>query len=287
MRTQRTAWFGLLFNHIDAWVVTFALCAVALWWHDAFTWQSLYLAVALTAGYWLAFAFNDYCDAPFDALDPAKGARNYFVGRTLTRWARWGAALALGAATLPAFASFGPHGLGAAALGLVVLWAYSAPPLRLKNRPIWDIIVHGVFVETYPYLVCVWLLNVAWTWLDGVVAACALLGSLTAQLEQQVRDYALDVRAEQNFTTRFGRQTSFRLLKVGTALLLGVALTAVLSGRIPPLLWPLGFIPLPAMLHRFVRRPEQARPAWLVYILTGAGILYGGFLVWRAAQAWL
>lgn len=284
MQTQRAAWFRLLFNHVDAWVVTFALCAAAIWWHDAFTWRALYLALALTVGYWLAFAFNDYCDAPFDAQDPVKGANNYFVGQKLTPKTGWVATVLLGGGMLPAFILFGLRGMGAALLGLSVLWAYSAPPLRLKSRPIWDIVVHGVFVETYPYLVCVWLLDAAWTWLDGLVVACALLGSVTAQLEQQVRDYALDVRVEQNFTTRFGRRTSFGLLKLGTALLIGLALIALFSGRIPPLVWPLGFIPLPAMLHRLMRRPDEPRPVWLVYALTGAGILYGGFLLWRAAQ---
>ena len=164
------------------------------------------------------------------------------------------------------------------------MWAYSAPPLRLKSRPVVDIAVHGLFVETFPYVVCLWLPGLAWTFLDGVVLACALLGSVTAQLEQQVRDYALDVRVERNFTTRFGRTTSLRLLQAGTILLLLVALSAVLSGRIPLLLWPIGLIPLPAMLHRLLRRPDQPRPQWLVYSLTGVGILYAAFLLWRAAH---
>ena len=105
MKAQQPAWIALLLNHVDAWVVTLVLGAAAIWLHDAFSWQNAYLVVALTAAYWLAFAFNDYCDAAFDGLDPLKGPRNYFVGRDVSRPLRWGATLVVGGMTLPGVCS--------------------------------------------------------------------------------------------------------------------------------------------------------------------------------------
>ncbi len=282
---RRASWVRLGLNHIDAWVVTFMLGAVALWAHAVVSWRSLYLIAALSVAYWMAFVFNDYCDAPYDALDPEKAQGNYFVGRNLSRATLWGGAAVIGGLVLPAFGQFGAAGLAAAALGLLVMWAYSAPPLRLKRRPLLDVAVHGLFVETFPYLVCLWLLDVTWLPLDGVVLACALLGSVTAQLEQQVRDFPLDVQVESNFTIRFGRNTSAFLLKVATALLILLALAAALTRVAPPILWPVGLIPLPALLHRFIRRPDQPRSQWLVYVLAVIGVLYAGFMLAAAVRA--
>ena len=68
-----------LTNHMDAWGATLGITLSATLLHQAFNLESLYLIVSITIGYWLAFAINDYFDAPYDAADPQKAAGNFFV----------------------------------------------------------------------------------------------------------------------------------------------------------------------------------------------------------------
>lgn len=269
----------LFLNHIDAWVVTLVVAAIALAVHDAFSLRTLYLALALAAGYWLAFALNDFYDAPYDALEPDKARRNFFVR------AAWSARQmgllvgGVGVLLLPAFAQFGWRGVGLAGLGLGVMWLYSAPPLRLKSRPGLDLLTHSLFVESFPYICCLILIEATWTRLDGIILGCTLLGSLSAQLEQQVRDYEVDRRTERNFTTRWGRNLSQWLVRCTTLLLIGWAGVWLSLGAIPRFLWLVGLIPLPALAHRLVRRPHVSRSQQLVYLSAAMGLLYAGALL--------
>jgi hypothetical protein len=75
----------------------------------------------------------------------------------------------------------------------LVAWAYSAPPLRLKMRPGLDLLTHALFVQTFPYVVSLVLIRARWGLLDWVLLAILFLASLTAQLEQQARDFVVDV----------------------------------------------------------------------------------------------
>ncbi len=269
----------LFLNHLDAWTVTLVVAAIALAVHDALSLRTLYLALALTVGYWLAFALNDFYDAPYDALEPAKGQGNFFVHYP---WSAGQMGLLVGGVgllLLPAFAQFGWLGVGLAGLGLGVMWLYSAPPLRLKSRPGLDLLTHSLFVETYPYVCCLILIGATWTRLDGIILVCTFLGSLSAQLEQQVRDYEVDRRVERNFTIRWGQRVSQQLLRLTTFLLLGWAALWVGQGVIPRFLWPVGLIPLPALAHRLVRRPHVPRSPRLVVISAAIGLVYAGALL--------
>jgi chlorophyll synthase len=79
-------------------------------------------------------AVNDWFDRHVDAINEPN--RPIPSGRIPGRWGLWiaflwtGLSLALGAA-------LGPWVLGAALLGLALAWAYSAPPLRLKQAGWW------------------------------------------------------------------------------------------------------------------------------------------------------
>ncbi len=76
-------------------------------------------------------AVNDWFDRHVDAINEPQ--RPIPSGRMPGRWGLYIAvlwtALSLLVATL-----LGPWGFGAAVAGLVLAWAYSAPPLRLKNN---------------------------------------------------------------------------------------------------------------------------------------------------------
>ena len=98
---------------------------------------------------------NDWCDRHVDALN--EPGRPIPSGRVAPGWAL---ALAVGwsALALAGSALLGPWGVAAAALGLLLGWAYSAPPFRFK-RDGW--LGNGVVGLSYESL----------AWITGAVVA--------------------------------------------------------------------------------------------------------------------
>lgn len=266
----------LFSNHMDAWQVALVIAALPLLIHGAIRLETAALVLAIGVGYWFAFALNDYFDAPDDRLDGRKARRNFFVQVSMRGWMIALFSVALLAVEAIIFAQFGWLGWLLWAISCFVAWAYSAPPLRLKARPGMDLFTHALFVQTFPYFICLVLIRADWGLLDLVLLAILFLASLTAQLEQQARDFGVDAQTGGTFTTRIGLDRVLRGLKLATAVCLLVALVAVLSGIIPWFLLPFGLIGLPALLHRFLRPPEAARSEKLVLLSTTAGFLYTG-----------
>lgn len=264
---------------MDAWQVALVIATLPLLIHGAIRWETAVLVLAIGIGYWFAFALNDYFDAPFDALESQKAARNFFVQRPIAGWSIFLFATVLLGLVALGYAQFGWLGWLFWGLSCFVAWAYSAPPLRLKMRPGWDILTHALFVQTFPYLVCLVLIQASWGLLDWVLLAILFLASLTAQLEQQARDFAVDAQAGDTFTTKVGRARVIQGLRGATAVCLLLALVAILNGTIPWFLLPFGVIGLPALLHRFWRSPETPRSERLVIFSTTAGFLYTGLVV--------
>lgn len=279
-RTKTIKALSLLFlNHIDAWGITFIISSLALLLHEALNVRTMLLVVGLTVGYWFAFAMNDYWDAPYDATDQRKAQRNFFVVQQVRPWQVGLVAGSVGILLLLLFASFGWRGIGIIALSLFVAWAYSAPPLRFKGRPGIDLLVHALFVETFPYLICLLLTRLPWTRLDAVLLTVLALASLSAQLEQQLRDFDVDAQTGATFATTVGRRHTTILLHASTALLMIVAIVNVLNGTIPLFVAAFGLIALPALLHRFVRGNSKPRSEKLIILSALTGLLYVGFIL--------
>lgn len=79
-------------------------------------------------------AVNDWFDRHVDAINEPQ--RPIPSGRMPGRWGLY-IAIAWTVISLMVATLLGPWGFGAAALGLVLAWAYSAPPLRLKENGWW------------------------------------------------------------------------------------------------------------------------------------------------------
>jgi chlorophyll synthase len=255
---------------------------VCLLAHEVVSLDNLALLMTLGAMCWLAFAFNDYCDAPFDAHDASKARRNFFVQQCVPTWMLWGGFGAALAAIGIGFARFGWRGLLLFALSAVATWAYSALPLRLKARPGFDLIMHAAFVQTFPYLACLILIDGSWTPLDVILLAALALSSVAAQLEQQARDFALDSRMERNFTIVVGRCAAVWLLRSVSVVFAALMVAALFGGLIPLFLLPFGLIALPVIIHRFTRRADQPRSQRLILITLLLAALYVGS-IWGAA----
>ena len=89
-------------------------------------------------------AVNDWFDRHVDAINEPQ--RPIPSGRIPGQWGLY-IALAWTALSLLVGAALGPWVLGAAALGLVLAWAYSAPPLRLKRNGWWGNAAVGLAYE--------------------------------------------------------------------------------------------------------------------------------------------
>lgn len=105
-------------------------------------------------------AVNDWFDRHVDAINEPQ--RPIPSGRIPGRWGLYIAILWTGLSLLVA-ATLGPWGFGAAVVGLLLAWAYSAPPLRLKENGWWGNAACGLCYE-----------GLAWTTGAAVMAGGAM-----------------------------------------------------------------------------------------------------------------
>ncbi len=89
-------------------------------------------------------AVNDWFDRHVDAINEPQ--RPIPSGRMPGLWGLY-IAIAWTVLSLLIAASLGPWGFGAAVAGLVLAWAYSAPPIRLKNNGWWGNAACGLCYE--------------------------------------------------------------------------------------------------------------------------------------------
>lgn len=272
---------ALLFNHADAWVLTGIISLLALTLHGASLAAAWPIPAMLALYYGFGFAVNDYYDAAVDARDPRKARRNFFVQAQLPRGGLLLVMAALLGLGLAFVAAVGWRGLLVVAVGLAAIWLYSAPPLRFKSRPGFDLLMHMVFVETFPYAATLFLLGVTPQGLDYGLLACFLLGSLGAQLEQQIRDHDNDLRFERTFTTTLGIATAARLLRLASALLIALGVGLIAAGIVPGPFVPFALLTVPVLVHRFVRPADAPRSEALVRWMV---ILAAGYALWLWAR---
>ncbi len=277
--------FWLLINHVDAWGVALNASLIAVLLHPPTSWDALGTALIITFAYILGFAVNDYHDVAVDREDPKKAARNPFVLRPMSRgWARVAFITSITLICIGLLPHAG-RGLVIFALGVWALWAYSSPPLRLKARPGFDLLMHIMFVETFPYAVMVILRGYTVTWTDILLLTLFGLGSLASQLEQQARDFAFDSLHERNFTIAVGLRLNHALMRAVAGIAVALALTGAITGGLPPMIVPYGLMVLPLMLHRVIRRKTQGRTRTMSYVTLAGVTVYTVLL--SIGAAWL
>lgn len=267
-----------LLHRIDAWGVALVVCAVALLVHDAVRASTVALSLAIAFLYWLGYQVNDYYDAPYDSQDPVKARRNFFVRHPVSPGAAAAGFLALGSLLFVAFARFGLSGVVLFAVSVLMMWSYSAPPVRLQSRPGLDLLAHALFIQTFAYFMCLTLIDAVWSPLDTLILVVNFLASLSGQLAQHVRDFDVDSRTDVTFATTFGLQTTVACLRAVTLLLAVVVVAGFATGVIPLPLAPIALTFAPATFDRLRGNPT-ARSGRLVTLTTTAALLYVGVLL--------
>ncbi|MCA3252939.1 MAG: chlorophyll synthase ChlG [Pseudomonadota bacterium] len=94
-------------------------------------------------------AVNDWFDRHVDAINEPQ--RPIPSGRMPGRWGLY-VAVAWTLLSLAVATALGPWGFGAAVLGLVLAWLYSAPPVRLKANGWWGNAACGLSYETLAWV---------------------------------------------------------------------------------------------------------------------------------------
>ena len=196
------------------------------------------LFLVLTAN-WLAVAFafmiNDVEDAPDDALNPAKQARNPIAARTLSPLQGYAASTlaALAAASVYAFLNPTAFRLGIACLVLGVL--YSWRPVRLKRIPLIDIVSHSLLLAGLQ-LLCAYFAFAPQgdvrRWLPPFVFVTAI--SAYGQLFNEVRDLDFDRKACLTHTAAvFGPRIAQLLMVCALATAGAAAVYAIVFDLVP------------------------------------------------------
>ncbi|GAP34393.1 chlorophyll synthase ChlG [Piscinibacter sakaiensis] len=223
-------------------------------------------------------AVNDWFDREVDAINEPQ--RPIPSGRLPGRWGLYIAlawtALSLGLASL-----LGPVAFGAAIFGLLLAWAYSAPPLRLKRNGWWGNSACALCYEGLAWATggAVMMLG---TWPDARSLLLALLYSLGAHGIMTLNDFkaiegdrrmgigSLPVRLGVDGAARVACAAMLLPQLVVVALLMGWGQPVHATG--------VGaLVAAQALLMRHFLAAPRARALW--YSARGVGLYVGGMLV--------
>jgi 4-hydroxybenzoate polyprenyltransferase len=224
---------------------------IALDWRLAVT----ILANILAVGY--AFMINDIEDAPDDAREADRAARNPVASGELTPRQGWVASLSVAAVTLVLFGLVGVWPFIIGSLTLALSHFYSWKPIRLKAWPVTDILSHSLMLSGLLFLAGYFAYgsNPGLVWL---VALAATLLSVYGQLYNQLRDYDMDCAAGLNNTAIVVGKRNARLLMYSSVVLALILMVYAMYRQIIPL-WIISVPLLIAPIFYFVRTPTDSR----------------------------
>ncbi|MDH5403747.1 MAG: UbiA family prenyltransferase [Candidatus Heimdallarchaeota archaeon] len=243
----------------DAWANAsiFALAAIII--HNLYEVKYFVLMIGIALGYAFGFALNDYFDKDYDLMDDTKAKRNFFIRSGFKNYQAMFFILLIIFILYLIFQKFGILGIVFLVISLFVLWAYSAEPIRLKSRPGLDLLTHSVFLDTYPYFLVLVLSQSKIINIDYFVMSLTILLSMSEQLENQIRDYAIDKKTDINFSVKFGVNTSVKLLKILVLCSIAIIVLVIINEIVPFHFYPIALIIAPWLLYKLVRTEKRVR----------------------------
>lgn len=196
-------------------------------------WRTGVVCLANVLAVSFAFMVNDIEDAPDDARDPERAARNVIAVGALSPRVGWWASWIVAGGALAGFALIDAQVLAVGALTLLLGWLYSCRAVRLKALPVVDVLAHVLMLSALLLLAGYMVYASAWSSMAWVITGVSLI-SAYGQLYNQLRDYALDRAAGLRNTASVLGETGTRWAMHGALLGAGLSLAAaVVGGGIP------------------------------------------------------
>lgn len=196
-------------------------------------WKLVTVTLANVFAVMYAFMINDIEDAPDDARDPARAARNPVSSGLVTVRVGYAACRIVAALTLCLYATGGLYVLIIGIATVLLSHLYSWKPVRLKAWPVTDILSHSLMLSGLLLLAGYFIYHAA-PGMVWFVAACATLFSVYGQLYNQLRDYDMD-KAAGLFNTAMvlGADNTRRAMYLSIALGVVCLLVAIVQGVFP------------------------------------------------------
>jgi 4-hydroxybenzoate polyprenyltransferase len=267
----------------------FLVLAMSRPWFWPVSWVPAYLGIVMAGRGWLpaasdlprvlvalvilgpfvwgaVLAQNDLHDLPSDRDNPRKAGAPLVAGSvTARRLARWYRVIA-GCTLAAALYVGGRFVLGVAGV-LVLGWAYSAPPLRLKVRPGADVAVNALVVGVVAPLAGWSITRSPWQF-PWLLAVLGFLFAAALYLPTTVIDLPSDrAVGDTTFAVRFGARFAY-WAGVGcwAAALAGALLCSYADFLVPRTTFSYQLVMAPVLLAGYAlltRRPSILRLAWL------------------------
>ncbi|GAB4552474.1 MAG: hypothetical protein OHK0023_20550 [Anaerolineae bacterium] len=225
---------------------------------DALDWRLLITIFANILAVAYAFMINDVVDAPDDALEAHRAARNPVTSGELTPREGWVISLVVGAAALILYALVNTEVLIIGVITLILSHLYSWKPVRLKAYPITDVVSHSLMLSGLLYLAGYYAyhnsLGEAW-----LVFAALVLISVYGQLYNQLRDFNMDKAAGlHNTAIMVGEKLTTVLMYLAVLAAVAAFIVAIVVGVLP--LWVVLFaVAGMALTIYFIRSSQDSR----------------------------
>jgi 4-hydroxybenzoate polyprenyltransferase len=220
-------------------------------------WRLIAVTAANVLAVAYAFMINDIEDAPDDARDPDRAARNPITSGEIGVGFGYHACRFVAAATLMLYACGGLYVLGIGAATLLLSHLYSWRPVRLKAYPITDIVSHSLMLSGLLLLAGYFIYHtqpgVVW-----FVAASMTLVSVYGQLYNQLRDFEMDKAAGLFNTAIVLGENNTRWTMYGTIALAGLCMLAAIVLNAFPL-WLAFVLPFSFGVSMFFRSNTDMR----------------------------
>jgi 4-hydroxybenzoate polyprenyltransferase len=240
------------------------------------------LANILAVAY--AFMINDIEDAPDDARDPDRAARNPITTGEIGARMGYAACRVVAAITLIAFAFGGLTVFLIGAATLLLSHLYSWRPVRLKAWPVTDVVSHSLMLSGLLLLAGYFLYDdqpgIVW-----LVAIGVTLVSVYGQLYNQLRDFEMDKAAGlHNTAILLGEANARRAMYLAVGLG-GLCLLAAIIQQLFPL-W-LGLALLGSIAISMWVRPHADMRGTQTIEITGAAQIPALLAVNMTVVIWL
>ncbi|MHA1978134.1 MAG: UbiA family prenyltransferase [Candidatus Hodarchaeales archaeon] len=204
--------FGLFTElAIQHWEITIVISN----WVDIFA--AFIISISLLPYIWM---INDYYDAPYDLLDDKKGERNYFCSSNIQNRPYLAKIMLLTPIIISL--TFGlvinSEVFVLVCITLLLGHFYSAPPVRFKERPIFDLITHGFYASGLFFLLGGLVLSPFASLIQQplflVFLLLAILDGIWLQFNSQLIDLEIDLKGNQRTTSVvLGKRNSVLVLR--------------------------------------------------------------------------